>query len=249
MRAPSYASLALTSLLALLAAGCASAPPAQSGGGETSARFERRRVTPAHDEEPGAEQGPGPADQASEPAAKLAADPYQRTPQGEPAERKPLAPFRAPTTLRLGQRSLRLPASLGVALVREGRCAPAGAALLQLEAALAKERSFREVLGLAPPRGESVGWPELARQARRAGHDLLLVVLAEPRQALLVHTQDARRDPLLLAVMRSAPEAEEVGLDAPRDLGLGLELVIQRLAKAHAGLRLERADPPPSMRE
>lgn len=133
--------------------------------------------------------------------------------------------------------------------MRAGRCAPAGQALLQLESALAKDPAFREVLGLAPPRGPAVGWPGLARQARRAGHDLLLVVQVETRQALLIHTQDPRRDPLLLAALRASPEAEEAGLVASSALSLELEVVIQALAKAHAGLRLPAADSAAGMRE
>jgi len=255
VRGPSLRSLALLAGLSLVAAGCASsAPLAQSEGSDVAAGGERRR-TASPGAEPALKEGPGAGaeDRQPEPlpeGPKLAADPYQRTPRGERGpEPRPLAPFRAPKSLRTGQRPLRLPASLGVALVREGRCAPAGEALLQLEAALAKDRSFREVLGLAPPRGAEVGWPELGRLARRAGHDLLLVVLVETRQALLVHTQGERREPVLLAGLRAAPQPEEAALVAPTALALELELVIQSLAKAHSGLRLRRAESPSSMRE
>ncbi|MGE0708711.1 MAG: hypothetical protein AB7N76_12165 [Planctomycetota bacterium] len=206
-------------------------------------------VSPAKDD--GAKVPANPGDTAS--------DPYRKTPGGErPADGSEQPPARfAPPRPELvpARRSVRLPASLAVAFVRAGRCASEPKAVLELEGLLAREEALRSVVALPPPRGGQIDLLGLGRRARDAGADLLLVVLRPegeraPRRAYLLCTQERAAEPVLLARLEAParrPEtqaptqepatqdasADAAGVEAPAGQGLGLELVLQSVARAH----------------
>jgi len=211
-------------LLAPFAAGCASAE-----------REERGDAAPLEADQPAkAEDGEGgeaaPQDDADEP---LAPRPYEKPVGGRREGQQPprvvrfRAPKRWPAPAKRRPR-LRLPGRLAVAWVERERLVRRARSFLALEARLAKDADLREVSALATPKGEEVGWPELAAQALEEGRELLLLELrpgpsGAPREGLLFATRDGE---LLAAVPLGV---EEVGGDPPWS---GEDLVA-RIARAY----------------
>jgi hypothetical protein len=246
----------------LLSAGCSgSAPRSEEGATSDSAQAvgakstrrgreaKKGELRDGYDDEPGTEAGPH--EPPHKPlVAPTASDPYRKVPSGsEGPKSKAPARFVAPTKEpRPGHRKLRLPARLAVVFVAQGRCARQVKPLLELESLLAKDPALSAVVSLGLPRGPNVNLLGLGRLARKAGHDLLLVILrsSDPRhsrRAYLLHVQDRAREPLVLARLEAAPRKgppatnHDPAVGAHASLALELEVVVHSVAQAHSRMR------------
>jgi hypothetical protein len=217
-------------------------------------------VSPAREESLDSAGSAEGADQAAEPAPKLAEtpregdlspDPYRKVPSGkgerERPKQRPPAAFKAPNAeVEPTRRALERPTRLAVSFVRNGRFTRGGRELLRLEASLAEAPGLREVIGHPLPRGAPRDLVALGREVREAEGDLLLVVsLSEdptepPGQAWLIHCQHATKEPALLAHF-DPPPAE--GSDPPENAAFtsdepdSLANLVARIALAHRELR------------
>lgn len=225
--------------LSLVGFGCAASSPAREQSMDSAGAAEGGDAA----------QTPRKAEPPSEP--DLSPDPYRKVPSGkgggrEPDSRTPAA-FTPPSAeAEPSARPLQTPTRLAVSFVRKGRFVLAARELLRLEASLAEAPGLREVLGHPLPRGAP---RDLRALGRETSADLLLVVSLPPEagsppgEAWLVHCQDPKQEPALLAHFDPPPAEER---DPPENAAFtsdepdSLANLVARIALAHRRLRRPR---------